>query len=233
MELARNQTFQETQRLQSANPTPQRVGHRIMVEPGQRRGFPQGHALGAEEGVDAVDGCVAGDGHGGEQITKLWGSQTVSQNTGFGLSCAGTYPGFMPYDAERSRAAVLAIINWKGTTPYRWSLKAGFSGNVLGEFLAGRSESLKVSTAIALAEAMDINPLILMGITPSQEMVLPEEVMRQARALITSSMTKSAEASAEAENSGRLIQALAQAMGAVPSLPPPAALSPKRSRPRK
>lgn len=235
MEVSRNEGLKGSQGFKGARAaaTLQDVRDSVCVEAGSLPDLGERDAMGVAPRVDAVDGGVAGGDHGGDEITKLWDVQQQSQNAVLGPLPLPLYAGCMPYDPNRSRAAVLAVIASKKLTPTGWCLKSGLSKNALREFLAKRSESLKVSTAVALAESEGISPLVLMGITPSTDMVLPEEVMRQATEAMQSATTKSAEASAQAENSARLILALAQALGIAPAPPPPALLPPGRPRPRR
>lgn len=235
MEVSRHESLKGSQGFEGAGAaaTQQHVVERIGVKPGPLRDLRDRDVMGIAPCVDAVDGGVAGRDHDRDEITKLWDAQQQSQKVALCAESTPAYPSFMPYDPKRSRAAVQAIIDGKPIKPATWCRKARLSPNALAAFLKGTTDSLKVSTAVALAEAVDANPLALMGITPSADMVLPEEALSVALGQLATANTQSAQTNEAVQNASRLILALAQSAGVVPLFPRPTSPPPVRPRPKR
>lgn len=235
MEVDRYESLKGSQGLKGARATAtlQNVRNSVYVESRPAPDLGDRYAMGVAPRVDAVDGRVAGRDHDGDEITKLWDAQQQSQNVALCVESAPAYAGLMPYDPKRSRAAVQAVIKGKPIRPSTWCRRAGLSPNALAAFLKGTTDSLKVSTAVALAEAVDANPLALMGITPSADMVLPEEALSVALSQLATANTQSAQTNEAVQNASRLIFALAQSTGVVPLLPRPASPPPAQPKPKR
>lgn len=168
MEIDRHQSLQPPQRLAPEGSPAQSVGDGVVVQSGLGACGAQGYPLRGEIRVDPVHGVVERV-HARQQITKDWALQGRSQKAGLGILLGRGYPATMPYDPQRARAAIRHYIETVPIEAATWCKKAGLSRNALGEFLAERSESLKVNTVCMLADAIHVHPLQLMGIEPPPE----------------------------------------------------------------
>ena len=211
LEVCRNEGLKSPQSLDGAIPAPptQDVDDGVFVEPGHGADLLERKARRQAPRIDARESCLCA-GHDGDHNTKLWAAQPESQGIVFCEPSTQRYGSRMPYDKDRSVAAIDALIEQLGSTAEDWCRAAGLSKNAIGEFRSPRVKSMKVATAVALAEAVNVSPLQVMGLQVPAALALPAAVIDNLMAEVDAATTASDANRERFANARKLLAALAQ-----------------------
>lgn len=73
------------------------------------------------------------------------------------------------FDPEKFRARLAHEMEARGMNPAALSKAANMNARAVKDILEGRSQSPKISTALTLAEALGVDPGVLIGIGPRRQ----------------------------------------------------------------